>query len=220
MKKLYILLTLCAAFFLNSCVESEKSFFEDAEEFGFTGSQDDIIDFLSQDAYNSLLDLGIPINTGDTPPNVEGAFRMTPYILENSNVENENFEIGDLFADNKFYFSNQNFETLSIDFYKETINDNGVLISTETGLFGKSFISGSGNKFTIFVKTEGFSEGSSGQVHFINGVAVSGTLAADGVQDMKHAFVILEKTGDVNGEFINEDEGRLFEYADGLSFRE
>src|SRR5690606_6388745 len=176
------------------------------------------IDFLSQDAYNSLLDLGIPINTGSTPPNVEGAFRMTPYILESSNVENENFEIGDLFADNKFYFSNQNFETLSINFYKETINENGVIISTEAGL--ESFISGSGDKFTIFVKTEGFSEGSSGQVHFINGVAVSGTLTTDGVQDMKHAFVIIEKTGDVNDKFIDEGEGRLFEDADGFSFRE
>lgn len=218
MKKLYILLTLSAAFFLNSCVESEISFFEDAEALGFTGSEDDIIDFLSRDAYNSLLDLGIPINTGSTPPNVEGAFRMTPYILENSNVENENFEIGDLFADNKFYFSNQDLIDLSIDFYKETINENGIIISTESGV--ESFISGTGSNFTIFVKTEGYSQGSSGQVHFVNGVAVSGTLTTDGIQNMKYAFVIIEKTGDVDGEFINEGEGRLFEDADGFSFRE
>lgn len=219
MKKLYILLlTVIAVLFLNSCVESEISFFEDAEKLGFTGSEDDIIDFITQDAYNSLLELGVPINTGGNPPNVEGAFRMDPNVLERSNVEGETFEIGDLFADTKYYFSNQDLEDLSIGYYTETIDDQGNIISTASGV--KSFISGSGNKFTIIVRTEGASQGSSGPVNFVNGVVVSGTLNTDGVQDMKYAFVIIEKTGDVNDEFIDEGEGRLFRDEDGFSFRE
>ncbi|AFL79888.1 hypothetical protein Aeqsu_0375 [Aequorivita sublithincola DSM 14238] len=217
MKKLYILFfAISASLFLNSCVESEISFLESAEELGFTGSTADIKKFLSDEAYNSILDLGIPINTGANPPDVEGAFLMSPYILEKTNIEDD-FDIGYRFADKKCYFSNQDLEELSIDFFSETINADGEILSTETGL--ESFISGSGNNFTIIIKIKGKSQGSSGPVNFINGLAISGTLTSGGIKNMENAFVVIEKTGDIDDEFIDVGEGRLIVDGDNFSDR-
>ena len=221
MKKLYILLfAICAISLFNSCdTESEISFLESAEDLGFTGSQEDIINFLSQETYNSLLELGIPINTGSTPPNVEGVFRMSPNVLENSNIVDESFEIGHQFADQILYFSNQDQEELSIDYSGRQVDGNNNVINTETGLI--SYISGNGNSFTVIIKIEATSTDSAGnQVITVQGIVISGTITATGIQNARKAFVIIEKTGDVNDEFIDEGEGRLLKDEDGFSNRE
>ncbi|PVW14539.1 hypothetical protein [Marixanthomonas spongiae] len=220
MKKSYIYITLFISLLgLASCdVESEASFLEDGEDLGFTGTEDDIIDFLTEDAYQGLLDLGITVNTGNTPPEVEGTYLMSPFTLKATNIPGDGYETGDVFLDKLISLFGQDNESLKIEYSGSQIDSDGNSVSTETGV--ESYITGSGNNFTIIVKTSGTSPGSSGPVTFINGIAISGSIGQNGIIDAEYGLIIIEKNDDVNDEYIDEGEGRLFEDLDGLSNRQ
>tara|TARA_R100001369_G_C3306103_1_gene166544 strand:- start:277 stop:939 length:663 start_codon:yes stop_codon:yes gene_type:complete len=220
MKKSYLYITLFISLLgLSSCdVDSEASFLEDGEDLGFTGTEDDIIDFLTEDAYQGLLDLGITVNTGDTPPNVVGSYLISPNVLKATNIPNDGYEPGDAFFDKRISLFSQNDDDLSIQYTGAQIDPDGNTTSTETGT--ESYITGSGNNFTIIVRTSGTSPGSSGPVSLTNGIAISGTIDQDGIIDVEFGLIIIEKTGDIDDEFIDEGEGRLFEDFDGFSDRQ
>lgn len=215
MKKIYtLLLVLGSVFTLNSCYESEISFLDSAEELGFTGSEDDIIQFLSRDAYENLLALGVTVHTGSTPPLLNGQYLMSPFILSNSNISGD--EIGNQYAHNITQISNQNNEDLSVDYYGFQVDDNGSIVTQEYGV--ASFISGNGNNFTVIIKTESSSTDSQNNTVIMDmGIAITGTLYNGYIQNMEYAFIVIDKTGDVNDEYVEIGEGRLFVDGDGIS---
>ncbi|HLU80728.1 MAG TPA: hypothetical protein VK010_01515 [Flavobacteriaceae bacterium] len=216
MKKLYtLLLVLGSVFTLNSCYESEISFLESAEDLGFTGSEEDIIQFLSKDAYNNLLALGVTVHTGSTPPFINGQYLMSPYVLASTNISGD-YDIGFQFANNIVQISNQNNEDLSVNYYSYQVDENGNVITQEYG--NESFITGTGSNFTVIIKTESSSTDSQGNyVNMIMGIAISGTVQNGYIQNLQKAFIVIEESGDINGEFIDKGEGRLIVDGDGFS---
>lgn len=220
MKKSYLYITLFISLLgLSSCdTDSEASFLEDGEDLGFTGTEDDIIDFLTEDAYQGLLDLGINVNTGNTPPDVVGSYLISPNVLKATNIPDDGFDIGDGFFDKRISFFSQDNDDLSIEYNGAQIDPEGNVTSTETGT--ESFITGSGNNFTIIIRTSGVNQtGSGNTVSITNGLAISGTISEEGILNVESGFIIIEKSGDTEDELIDEGEGRLFEDQDGLTER-
>ena len=193
MKKIISILAIIGAFTFSSC-ESEVSFLELAGQQGFvfTGSTEDIQTYIGQEAYRKLtIDLAVPLNTGDTPPIINGNYIL--WLREIiANIENPT-EIGVLDTDfMHISLANQNNEDLTIEYTgyfaevgadetPRTADDNFYL--TESGI-GQSFVSGTANgDFTIFTRSQVNAER-------VDVIAISGTLLVSGdIENLTYGYV-------------------------------
>jgi hypothetical protein len=216
MKKiLYILSIITIALTLSSC-ESETSILDISEELGFTGTTEDIQSFLGADNYQALLDLGVTVYNGNTPPTITGSYIISPNTLSASNIPDETFEVGTIFFDEIISFVNQDNTELSIDYSARTIDSEGNTVSSAVGV--ESFISGSDDNFTVIIKINSTSIGDEGNtISFVQGLAISGTKTVSGILNIEKGFIIITKNGDTFDEFIDEGEGRLLVDGDEIS---
>jgi hypothetical protein len=171
------------------------------------------INGLSQQIHNLVPDSvltkmknnGMPIDTGINPPNFQNIYLATPIELVSTTWLSDSYYAGETMGfDFKVQFYNQNNSNLTVE-----LNDiNGS--ETETGI--GSFISGSGNNFTVFAKTTTTLSGATAEtVEVITGTVVSG-----GLQDMYIALYMLNNGGrdDI---YIPNGTGRIFKDIDGFS---
>lgn len=183
---------------LNSCEsDSEISFTEVSGEIGFTGTNEDIIDFLTPEVYNVMLDLGLDINTGSTPQNITGVFLASPYCLISST--NPDTQGNCDFADFELTFLNQNSEDLQISYNSRQIDSDGNVIFSESGA---GFISGDfdGN-FTVIVKAIS-GDGSE------NATAFSGRISEEGIFNYQDIFVAdISDTDNLSGALFSDEDG-------------
>ncbi len=211
MKLNYIFTALLFIVLLSSCEESEISFPEIAGEVGFTGDRSQIEEFFDIDPnlFDAFLELDLNVFEGSNPPLLNGSYLISPFTLFGSNIPDEGFPIGEIFSDLNFTISNQ-------DTFENTLNYLEVSSGSPSQSFA-SLISGSGNNFTMFLRTQSQSQGDQGNVvNFINGIAISGSITDDGINNFQYIFVVTQKSNDTNNEFIEAGEGRLFIDGDGL----
>ena len=203
MKKITVFLFAITALTYTSCSKNDD---EDA----FDGSQASLEDLFSQEVVEALNELEFKINQGVNPPNLEGTFYVSPFILTNSNVPQDN--IGSRFADQRYTFLNQDNETNTIDFEGVQIN-NGLEFSELDGR--GSFISGSGNSFSIFlvVEQERTESGTITQSAF----AISGSISNEGIVEFEQSLIMLDNFGDPLNEYIENGQGRRFIDEDQLA---
>lgn len=150
----------------------------------------------------------IPIYMGNTPPNIEGTVFVDPFsTVYCEDYGNGGYAPGDIVNSTYIRFSNQNtvYNTLDID----QTSGGGTATSTGTG----AFISGSGNNFTAFFNTTGQSSGISTKTALV----ISGTKVTGGIQNLKYAFVLVEKGSDPENKLMKEGVFRVFEDKDGIS---
>ncbi len=102
-----------------------------------------VINQVPDSIIQKLKDLGMPINEGIAPPNINGIYLATPWKLVASNFDD--FEVGHLFSDLKVKFTNQNNTRQEIN----TQTKSSGTISDET----VSFISGHDSLFSVFIIT-------------------------------------------------------------------
>lgn len=76
-----------------------------------------------------------------------------------------------------------------------------------------SFISGTEDNFTVYFDSEGESNG----IYTRKADVYSGTITKDGITDLYHGFVMVEKGPDPEGILMDEGVFRLFKDSDGLS---
>lgn len=197
MKKLHIYISaLVVILMLGACAESEISILESAEELGFTGSQDDIRNFLTTNVYNTMNSLGLDINPGSTPPNVEGTFVAQPYCLVNSTVSGSQYNCD--FAPFYITFSSQNNDDLTINYFSQQINSEGTVIFEESG---SGFISGEEDgSFTVIVRATN-SDGTE------NATAFSGLISFDGIFSYQDIFVPNISESELVGNLFIDDDG-------------
>ncbi len=178
--------------------------YEDYIPTEFDGSIGSIEDFFNPNIVNSLQDLGFVIHPGNNPPNIiDGIYLASPFILQNSSVPGDN--IGSTFQDYIITFFNQNSNLLTIDFTSE----NGNQSSDGYG----SYISGSGNQFSIFLKTNTTYQGETAQFAY----AISGSVAENGIENFQFANLMLDDNGDPGGFWIENNTGRLLHDGDSFS---
>ena len=174
----------------------------------FDGSLPAITNLYSQDQIDAIEALGLTINLGDNPPNIEGTYRMSPGQLQATSVPNDPVQPGAVGFDTNFTFFDQNNSSLTVDL--DLVEDNG---STSQG--SGSFISGSGQLFTVFFVTEttigGFVADST--------ITISGVVNSSGIENLQFAAFALDHRDAPENIFIPENTGRLFIDPDGLSER-
>ncbi|MFD0797033.1 hypothetical protein ACFQZJ_06150 [Maribacter chungangensis] len=167
---------------------------ENETEDVFRGTQEDIETFYTSELLNSLQNLGFLLNTGVNPPNIEGTYTISPFILKASTLATDT--VGNIFADQTLIFSNHNNEALTIDFQIE----GGDQLTVGTG----SFISGANNNFSVFL----VSKPRMGESVLVDtAVSLSGQTDSLAIKNFQWAGLVLDNKGDPDDLYItNADQ--------------
>jgi hypothetical protein len=195
-----VLCTLVLGIFATSCKTDETS--QLMEENGLSKA---INNFISDDIFNILDSLGMPVHTGGEPVNVEGAFLVSKAVLLASNFPDDS--VGYEFEEIKISFSGQNTKelTLTAEFTQD---------SSETECY-ESYISGEGNDFSVFSKSKTFD--STGKDSAFSAQVYSGTWSSEGINDLYMAVVMLDNHGNPQKSYLDVGNARLVFDKDGLS---
>lgn len=147
----------------------------------------------------------IPIYEGVNPPNVEGAYYISPFVAVY--CEDGGYSPGASVNPRTIRFSNQDrvHNTLDYDSYAQSSSSSGP----------GAFISGTGSDFSAFFNTEGISQG----IYVKEALIISGTITSEGIEDLYYAFVMVKKGDDPSGKLMDEGVFRVFKDSDGMSVR-
>ena len=219
MKNIVYIIGFAIALTFSSC-STETSFYDtlDAGQADqlFNGSQADIIDYIGQNAYDELKQvLNFPINTGNTPPIINGNYLMNE--IGEYNFNTSEFE-GPFGYYVEYLMNSQDNDSLTINYTGRFMNYglDGVPFTSddelnvqETGI-GRSFVSGNSatGDFTVIVRTQV-------TIDRVDVIALSGRLSASGnVENMEYGYVYFDN-GDPDTGTI-EGSARLIDW-DGIS---
>lgn len=177
------------------------------------GLTEDINNLVPESIIDELKRLGMPVNTGFTPPDVTGIYRLSPFVILASNIPND-WPAGSRFTDVNIRLHEYNNNALTISYQDAYINyDSGAYLGGSTGTLG--YIVGNGNNFTVFIKvisTDTDHNESADLVYVISGVK-SGV----NILNAYWANFMLDNKGSTN--FIQNGQGRVFKDEDGFSPR-
>ena len=149
----------------------------------------------------------IPIYDGDTPPNVEGVYLIDP--LKAVYDSEGYYSPGKTLSPKYIRFYNQDPATNTLDYaQKEDMSE---------GKGEGSFISGSGNQFTVFFNVEGVYRSDDYACEYKEAMVISGTRTDSGIKDLQYAFVMLEKGNDWKNNLMDVNAFRVFKDGDGLA---
>jgi hypothetical protein len=148
---------------------------------------------------DSLRAAGANIYDGTTPPIVNGIYLMHPdsCIYDNS----PGHFTGTLFDDYKFQFTGQNNSLYTINVAQKAMST-GTLSSTPA----YTYISGSGNNFSIFILRTSSPSGITVQQFNV----LSGTLTSTGIQNLQNTLYMRSKTGDPANTIVAAGTIRVF----------
>ena len=173
-----------------------------------SGLSEDINNLIPDNILEAMGDIGIEINGGKNPPNIEGTYFVDTLLLVKTTA-------GDITEQwNKYVtFSGQDNTTLTInaDYTMQTDNGFGPMSSKGPG----SYIVGEGNKFTVVV------DGTREQGGF-NAKTVeifSGEISDAGIINYHWAVMMVDNSGNPLGVWIQNSTGYTKKDGDGLSER-
>lgn len=158
-----------------------------------------ISNLVPQSMIDSLRARGVNINSGTTPPIVNGVYLMTPDSCTYDNSPGN--YTGTIFTDYKFRFSGQDNAAFTVIVEQKAL-PSGTLSSTPVSVY----ISGSGNKFSIFVLRTVSPGGI--QVQQFN--ILSGTLTAGGIQNLQNSLYVRSKGSDPGNTYPAAGTVRVF----------
>lgn len=181
--------------FAVSCKKKNKS-----------GLSDKIQSIISEALVDSLKKRGMVIHEGSTPPIVEGIYLLSPNELTSNFGPGDSWQPGRIIDDYKHKFYDQSGDEVKKDYKSSTGSD--------VGAGQGSYLSGSGNAFTMFTEDAGVSNG----VAYKNVSVISGIITDEGIKDFQHAFIMTEKTNDdENNILIPVGASRVYKDSDGLA---
>lgn len=178
------------------------------------GLTEDIHNIIPEEYIEILKELGLEINGGNTPPNIEGTYLATPLELVKNMAAGNRPEQWDMYIT----FNNQNNSKLTID-ADYTMKYEGAWWSVET-MSSKgpgSFIVGQGNKFTVFVDARRTSSTTSVTAKTVE--IFSGEILPEGIKNFHWAVIMIDDNGDPDNVWIDNGECYMKKDADGLSPR-
>lgn len=138
------------------------------------------IDSILPPAFNdSLKAHNFPLNSGNTPPTINGI-----YLFEaiNDYDNSSTFSVGEAADDSKFKIANQH--GTSADVYIK-----GSVTTTSVDTSSAQIIAGTGNDFTIYARSHG------GSPVYTYDYVVTGSYSTAGIKDFKLAFVVIDDGG-------------------------
>lgn len=162
----------------------------------------DIKNIIPTTMLRELKSKGMAINEGTTPPSIEGIYLASPYTLKSPYGAGDSWVAGRVIADYKYKFYDQTGGNVKVDYKQPSASDHG------SGL--GSFISGSGNKFSIFSE----SNGGTSSIEYTTVSVISGELTSTGIKDFQYGFIFTKKTGD-DGDVNYIPKGKSRVWIDG-----
>ncbi|HTN47692.1 MAG TPA: hypothetical protein VL098_15185 [Flavipsychrobacter sp.] len=170
------------------------------------GFSEEINSIISQQLMDSLRKKGMVIYNGKTPPIVNGVYLVNPYTLVSPYGPSDGWDVGHVISDYKYKMYDQTAGDVKIDYKQIGGSDEGNGVG--------SFISGTGNKFSIFSELAG----TSGSVSYTHVAVISGEITADGIKDFQYGFILTKKTGDDNNTvLIPVGSSRIWDDGDNLA---
>nr|WP_294789303.1 hypothetical protein [uncultured Flavobacterium sp.] len=159
----------------------------------------------------SIDELGITIHRGNKPPIVEGVYTIDPFFCANSNFSD--LAKGTNFGVSTLTLSNQNMAKLSVDF--KNILVYAITGKNETWQGTGSFISGEGNNFSIFLRSDGNINYGTFISKYQNLIIMSGELDVQnnkikGIKNLQMASIMADDYKDPFNTLIAIGQGRLF----------
>lgn len=202
MKKIQnAVLLLCIICFAASCKKDSKK-----DDLG-SNLPSGLSRILTSDILNKLKTDGTVINEGLTPPTISGIYLLSPTLCTYDNSSDD--LAGQTIDDYHFEFSNQNNSALTISAQYKDISSGDDVGSDNSA----TFISGSGNLFTIYAQTTGTEDGiSNTQLQIISGEISSGT-----VKNLQLSIYLKSKGSDPDGDLAPVGTTRIFKDGDGTS---
>ena len=173
------------------------------------GLTEDIQNLIPPDILEAIEDLGIEINEGRNPPNIEGTFFISALQLVRSTTRTS---IANMW--NKYVtFSRQDNTTLTIDvnYTMQTAHWHGPMNSEGLG----SFIVGEGNRFTVVVDATREQGGYTARTVEI----FSGELYGAGIVNYHWAVMMIDNSGNPLGIWIQNGTGYAKRDRHGFSER-
>lgn len=163
---LAIVFAFCLPAFTCDSEEQEDDAEDDIVKVDITEIPDAVFDFMDESDIQTLIDAGMPIYTGDNPPDIEGTY---------------NFDSFEVFFDEVLYVGKPlcYYEITYLKQDNPKIEQN--FISTDcvdSGDGFRGYISGDGNCFTFYVHVTGFA---SGCLDYVEAQVSSGCLGDGGM---------------------------------------
>ena len=173
------------------------------------GLTEDIQNLIPPDILKAIEDLGIKINEGRSPPNIEGTYLVTTLQLVKSTSRKNIVKQWDKYVT----FSGQDNTTLTInaDYTMQTENRPFPVTSRGPG----SFIVGEGNKFTVVVDGTREQGGYTAKTVEI----FSGEISEAGIRNYHWAVMMIDDRGDPLDIWIENSSGYSKRDSDGFSER-
>lgn len=170
----------------------------------FTGGlSQDIQNMIPDTILKIVTDLGMPINKGKNPPTLEGTYLASPFVLKSSNRPGD--VAGRTFSDYEVKFYNQ--DEIDLSLTVDYIN------GPEQGSGLGSFVSGSGNKFSVFAQVNSTLSGHPAKIVHI----ISGTLTSTGISNFYFTNVMIDNYGNPGGIWMEIGQCRIIYDTDGNS---
>ena len=153
----------------------------------------------------------MPIYSGNTPPTVNGTYRISPQTLVYD--AGGTYKPGKTFIDFITDFSNQNSTKNTVDFLSKEVDSNGNTFSQSNK--AEMMLLGQGDNFTAFVITEGTASG----IYQKLANVLSGTMTPDGIKDVYFGILMIDKGDDSASDYKLMKKGvfRVFYDSDGLA---
>ncbi|WP_146202856.1 hypothetical protein [Pedobacter paludis] len=185
---------------------SKKNNPDDIQPKGYEGISPKIQGLISAELLDKFSGLGLKINRGGTPPNIEGIFIDNPQTLQVPFNANDPYPVGKVDKDYKFKFYDQIDDDVKMS-YKDAV-------SVDKGDGIGSLISGSGNLFTLYGKTSGTESG----ISYTAVIIVSGEITPQGIKDFQFAAILVDKTGDATNTILQpKGTGRIWKDGNALA---
>lgn len=159
--------------------------------------------------YLSKMSAYMPIYSGNTPPNIEGVYNMSPCVMVYDS--NGSFEPGHKFNSVVTELTNQNMSQNTLTYRDEEIKSDGTVSSSSNKAEAK--IVGNGDNFTMFVViTSNSTNGSWTKIASL----LSGIKTSSGIKDFYEGFVMLDKY-DPDNKKMKIGQFRIINDQDGMS---
>jgi hypothetical protein len=164
-----------------------------------------IQDIIPTQYLDSLKKLGLNINTGISPINVEGYYAVNPLLLSSTNILND-FKIGYRFNDARLKLSNQD-ENFNIKLIGKNF-----LATSDTSIV--TAISGIDKDITIYGKVKSVKNGKTADFAII----ISCTVENGTFKNFKYGLICTSnKNPSSDANFIKEGQGRVVYESDNSS---
>jgi len=151
----------------------------------------------------------MPIYSGSTPPNIEGAYKLSVQTLVYD--AGGTYQPGKTFADYYLELSNQNTTRNTIDFESKEINNSGNTISHTNK--AEMVMLGQGDNFTVFAIVEGYAD----NIWIKKATIISGTKTSEGIRNFYLGTLMLDKGDDPSNKIMKIGTYRIFKDSDGLA---